>query len=76
MSTDSSVLFTVITTGMRTYSQNLFGFCFCSIQILNLPRFHFKGDVPSFGDVLMILRPMFGGVILTLFKNIIKDKNM
>jgi len=38
--------------------------------------FHFKGDVPSFGDVLMILRPMFGGVILTLFKNIIKDKNM
>jgi hypothetical protein len=37
-----------------------------------MTAFRFDDDTFTFGDVLTILRPMFGGVILILFSNIIE----
>jgi hypothetical protein len=42
----------------------------------NSPRFRFDGDSFIIDDVLTILRPIFGGVILILFRNINSDENV
>jgi hypothetical protein len=51
----------------------------CSINsisnLFNPSRFLFDDDTFTFGDVLTILRPIFGGVILILFRNTNRDEN-